>query len=107
MNAPDKMTSAKQDEQIARAAEAKRVLESPLVKEFLDKTKAHIRKEWETTQANEPEAREHQWRLYQVVQLFEDSFKAMIATGDFALKNKNANAAKTLAAQIGKDTPLP
>lgn len=82
----EKDITQKKQEQMARGDEARRVLESPLVKEFFPKIKEHVRAAWENSAPDDMGEREHQWRLFQAVGLVEACFTETIRTGDFARK---------------------
>jgi hypothetical protein len=82
MSADNTKLRAQQD----RGAEAKRIIDSPLVTEFFTKMKDAVRREWENSDAADKDEREHQWRLFQAIGLLEDCFKQTISTGDGALK---------------------
>jgi hypothetical protein len=73
-------------DQADRGAEAARVYGSPLVKEFFDKAKNAVRREWENSDAADGKAREHQWRLYKALEAIEECFTVTIATGRVAEK---------------------
>lgn len=72
--------------QAARGADAKKIYGHPLVKEFFAKIKSHVRGEWERSAAGDKDAREHQWRIFQAVELVEACFVQTIKTGEFAQK---------------------
>lgn len=72
--------------QAARGGAAKQIYGNPLVKEFFAKIRTHLRKEWENSRADQTEQREHNWRLYQAVDMVEACFTQTIKTGEFAAK---------------------
>ena len=72
--------------QSARGVDAQKLYEHPLVKEFFDKIKTHVRREWENSHAGEGDARERHWQLFQAVCLVETCFVQTIKTGEFAAK---------------------
>lgn len=72
--------------QVARGDDVQRVYGSPVVKELFAKIKNELRREWENTKPDAAAEREHQWRLHQVVQMFEETFTATIRQGSVANK---------------------
>jgi hypothetical protein len=72
--------------QADRGAEAARIYNTPLVKEFFTKAKDAVRREWEASDAADGKAREHQWRLFKAIDAIEECFTVTISTGKFAEK---------------------
>ena len=71
------------DDLIRRSDEARRVLETPVVKEAIESLKAEIVAQWAATPARDEEGREWVWRHYKVAERFEAMLNGYVETGRF------------------------
>lgn len=74
------------EDEANRGANAKRILDDPLVIEALTSMKQRVRDEFFSAALTDGAARERAWLMGQLVQRFEDCFRGMISTGDFAAR---------------------
>ena len=75
----DKLSTA-----LARAAQAKLLLDSPLLQEAFDRLDAEYVKAWRGTMATEDDARQRLWQAVQIVGKVRDHLRLIVENGKLA-----------------------
>jgi len=78
------MSEDKQSTALARAAQAKLLLDSPLLKEAFDHLDAEYVKAWRNTMATEDDARQSLWQAVQIVGKVRDHLRLIVDNGKLA-----------------------
>lgn len=78
------MSEEKYVTEIGRAAEAKRILESPLIKEAFEGLRKNYTTTWENSPARDTEGREAVWLALKVLKGVETQLNTIIKTGELA-----------------------
>ena len=90
------------EQRIARANEARAVLENKLVRETLDKIREDIVDQWASCPARDTEGREWLWRHYQAAAKFAEKFALMVEDGDVAYKERKLTLVERMKHVVGE-----
>lgn len=87
------------NEEMQRGAEARQIIENPLVVECMTKLKEAVIGQWSACSARDTEAREWLWQHYQAILKFEEFFTEVLNTGKMATQ---MHKEKTVSERIMK-----